>query len=502
MKQKTVNYKLVLFGLLLFIGILFFVNLEGQRLMTNTLAVTVLIAFLWCTEALPIGLTSMLPLVLFPTFGILDGKLVSEAYINHVIFLFIAGFIIALTIEKWNLHQRIALKILSYTGTSFFRIMLGFMLCSSLLSMWISNTAAAMMMIPIGLSVVTVLNKKGEESKMRKFNTHLFLSIAYACSIGGVGTLIGTPPNLSYARISEVLFPKIPEISFAQWMIMALPIVVVMFMIVLFLLYFTSVPKGKSKLKLEGSYFKKEYNLLGHTTTEQKRVFYVFLLLIFLWLFRRELVLGDFYLPGWSQLFPFPHFVNDGTVAVFVVLLLFLIPSSDKQKPLVTWEITRKIPWDVVFLLGGGFAIAKAFVVSGLSVYLGEQLMFFFTSRSDVGILGMLVGFIVFLTEITSNTATTEIMLPVISGVAKTLRCHPIILMLSVTLASSMAFMFPVATAPNALVFGTGKIKMLEMIKIGFLLNLLAVMVIVLVVYFWIPYVFQIDFHTFPDWAQ
>ena len=500
MEKAKINYKHILLGILFFVGILSFVDMGDRPEIVRTLAITFLIAFWWLTEALPIGMTSLLPIVLFPLFGVLNGKEVSGAYINYIIFLFIGGFIMALAIEKWDLHKRMALKILSIAGSSFFSLMFGFMLCSSFLSMWISNTAAAMMMIPIGISIASVLNKKYGEKTIEKFNTNLFLSIAYACSIGGVATLVGTPPNLSFLRISEILYPNIPEISFAQWMLAALPVTICMFLVTLAFLYLTGVPKQENRGGLDKNYFKKEYKALGKTTTEQKRVFYVFMLLVFLWLFRKELVLGSFCIPGWSQLFEKPGFINDGTVAIFIAFLLFIIPSSKKNTPLVTWEITKKIPWHVVFLLGGGFAIAKAFVSSGLSVYLGNQLTSL-ASFSDLGMITAVVTGVTFLTEFTSNTATTEILLPVISSVANIIKLNPLVLMLAVTFASSMAFMLPAATAPNALVFGTGKIKMWEMVKAGFFLNLIAIVVVVLVLLFWVTYVFQINFHTFPDWA-
>lgn len=501
MVQGKVKYSFIGLGVLFFLGILFFLKLGDSFEMVSTVAIVFLIAFWWLTEALPIGITSLLPIVLFPVFGVLNGKEVSAAYVNYIIFLFIGGFIIALAIEKWELHKRMALKILSKAGNSFFQLIFGFMLCSSFLSMWISNTASAMMMIPIGISITTVLNKKFGEDQVKKFNTNLFLSIAYACSIGGVATLVGTPPNLSFVRISEILYPEIPEIGFAQWMLIALPVTIFMFIAILLFLYFTGVPDKACRRGLDKGHFKNEYLALGKTSIEQKRVFYVFLLLVFLWLFRKELVIGGISIPGWSNMFPKPNAINDGTVAVFVAFLLFLIPSSKKNEALVSWEITKKIPWHVVFLLGGGFAMAKAVVSSGLSVFLGNQLTGL-AGFSDVTMIAIVVSGITFMTEFTSNTATTEIMLPIIASVSSSLKLNPLFLMLSVTFASSMAFMLPAATAPNALVFGTGKIKMIEMLKTGIVFNIIAVVAVVVVILFWVTYVLGIDFHSFPSWAE
>jgi len=499
-KEKKVNYNLVLIGILLFVGILAFVDVQNEFEMVATIGITVLIAFWWLTEAIPIGMTSLLPIVLFPVFGVLSGKEVSEAYINYIIFLFIGGFIMALSIQKWKLHKRMALKILSKMGTSFFQVLFGIMLCASFLSMWISNTATAMMMIPIALSISNVLNDSFGKKAMKSYNTSLLLSIAYACSIGGVATFVGTPPNLSFLRISGIIYPDFPEISFAQWLIAALPVTMCMFLCCAVFLYLKGRPFNLGEKALSKDYFQKEYTKLGKTTVPQKRVLGVFALMVMLWLFRKDLNIGNLFIPGWSSLFPNPKFINDGTVAIFIAFLLFVIPSSKKGKALVSWKITQQIPWHVVFLLGGGFAIAKAFVSSGLSVYIGNQLMGL-QGVSDYKITALVVGTITLLTEITSNTATTEIMLPIISSMASSIQIHPLLLMLPLTFAASMAFMLPVATAPNALVFATGKVNIMEMIKIGVVLNVIAVVVIVLVSMFWLPFVFDIAASEFPEWA-
>jgi len=499
-KEKSVNYNLVLIGVLLFIGVLVFVDIENEFEMVATVGITVLIAFWWLTEAIPIGITSLLPVVLFPVFGVLSGKEVSEAYINYIIFLFIGGFIMALSIQKWNLHKRMALKILSKVGTSFFQVLFGCMLCASFLSMWISNTASAMMMIPIVLSISNVLNENFGKKAMKKYTTSLILSIAYACSIGGVATFVGTPPNLSFLRISGILYPEFPEISFGEWLFAAFPVSVCMLLCGAVFLYLKGKPRNINADALSKDYFKKEYFKLGKTTSEQKRVLFVFALMVFLWLFRKELTIGDFVIPGWSNLFAKPNYINDGTVAIFIAFLLFLIPSSKKGKALVSWKVTKQIPWHVVFLLGGGFAIAKAFVSSGLSVFVGNQLLGL-QGVSAYKLTALAVGTITVLTEFTKNPATTEIMLPIIATVSSAIKIHPLLLMMPVTFAASMAFMLPVATAPNALVFATGKVSILEMIKIGSVLNLIAIILIVIVSVFWLPYVFDIGPLDFPEWA-
>lgn len=490
MHKNKISYRYITLGIAIFMATLFFMDMGGTPEMAATLAITLLVAFWWITEALPLGVTSLLPLVLFPTFGVLNGKDVSSSYMNYVIFLFIGGAIMGLAIEKWELHKRIALKILSVSGNKPFRLMLGFMICSGFLSMWISNITATMIMIPIAISVSSLSHKNLEERELRKYTACLLLSIAYACSIGGITTVVGTPPNLSFVRISEILYPDTPEVSFLQWLLASLPIAMPMFLSVLILLYFTGVPKSVKENVPDKNHFKKQYESLGKMTLEQKKVLCLFIILIFLWLFRKELIIGSLHIPGWSNFFKNPEYLNDGTIAIFICLLLFLVPSSTKNKGLITWEITQKIPWNIVFLLGGGFAIASAFVKSGLSIHLAKQLAGF-EDTSAMGIIAAVAGLIVFLTEFTSNTATTEIMLPVISGVASSAQLNPLLLMLSVTFAASMAFMFPAATGPNALVFGTGKIKMTEMLKIGFILNIIAIIIITVTLLFWVPYLLQ-----------
>lgn len=502
-KNHNVNYNVIVAGVVIFIAMISFLDLvPGKPGVTITAAIAVLMALWWVTEALPIGLTSLLPIVLFPVFGVLDGKAISNAYINYVIFLFIGGFFMALALEKWGLHKRIALKILSVLGGSPFKILLGFMIASGFLSMWMSNTATAMMMLPIVFSVTTALEETHGKNKLKKFTTAILLSIAYGCSVGGIATLVGTPPNLSFVRIFEIIYPNAPEISFGQWLIFAFPLSLSMFVVILILLYFM-FPPNKNLEIVNKSFFKEKYKDLGDVTPEQKRVFFLFVLLTLLWIFRKTLNLGNFSIPGWSSVFPEPKFINDGTIAIFIALLLFAIPSSDKKnrEGLITWRIIGKIPWGIVLLFGGGFALAKGFIDSGLSTYVGEKLIAA-GNMSDMGLLFTVTGLMTFLTEFTSNTATTEMMLPIVSGLANTIKVNPLFLMIPITLAASMAFMFPVATPPNAVVFGSGKLKMIDMVKAGLIINIIGITFVVLIAYFWGSVVFDIDPNVFPEWAK
>jgi len=498
-----IKYNVIIVGVLLFAGMVSFLDLSpGNPEVTITAAIAVLMALWWVAEALPIGLTSLLPIILFPAFGVLDGKAISDAYINYVIFLFIGGFFMALAIQKWGLHKRIALKILSWVGGSPFNILLGFMLASAFLSMWMSNTATTMMMLPIVFSVTSELEETHGEKKLGKFGTALLLIVAYSCSVGGVSTLVGTPPNLSLVRIFEIIYPDAPEISFGQWLVFALPLSVVMLGVVLVVLYLL-FPANKDLEVLDKNFFKNSNKALGPISVDEIRVLWLFIALVLLWVFRKPIAIGDFVLPGWSEVFAAPAFINDGTIAIFVAFLLFIVPSSDKSnnEGLITWSIVTKIPWGIVLLFGGGFALAKGFIDSGLATFIGGQLVGA-ESMSEMGLIFSVTGLMTFLTELTSNLATAEMMLPIAAGLTNEIHTNPLLLMLPMTLAASMAFMFPVATAPNAIVFGSGKLTIKDMVIAGFIINTLAIVCIVLITYFWGTELFEIEPGVVPEWAK
>lgn len=481
---------------LLFLYIVLFLNLDNTPVLSYTLAIAVLMAIWWVTEIVPFAITSLLPLVLFPAFGIMDGKEVSMAYINHIIFLFIGGFIVALAMEKWDLHRRIALKILSYTGDSASRILLGFMFSSAFLSMWISNTATAMMMVPIAISIIVKLEEQVDKETIKKYAIGLLLAVAYGSSIGGVSTLIGTPPNLSFSRIYLIMFPKAPEITFSLWFAFVAPLSIVFFFIVWFILLKRFGPKQAFDLK-DKNEFKNEFKKLGKITYEEKMVFIVFSLLAFLWLTRSDI--GS--IPGWSNLFGNPSYLNDGTVAISMAIILFLIPSKkNKGEMIMDWKSTAKLPWNIVLLFGGGFALASGFKESGLSMWFGEQLSG--AASLHPFLLILLICFVMsFLTELTSNTATIEMILPILAGLSISIGIHPLLIMLPATLSASMAFMLPVATPPNAIVFGSNRIPIIEMARTGLILNFIGMLLIALTVYFWGSEIFTID-ASLPSWVK
>ncbi|HMM12880.1 MAG TPA: SLC13 family permease [Bacteroidales bacterium] len=481
--------------------LLLFADLEpGKPEVTRTFCIALLMAVWWITGIVPLAVTSLLPVALFPLLGVMDGKTVSAAYFNDVIFLFMGGFLVALAMERWNLHRRIALKILSTTGVKPSSILLGFMLASFFLSMWISNTATAMMMLPIAMSVIAQIEHYADSPNAGKFSIGLLLSIAYAASIGGMATLVGTPPNLSFARIFHIYFPNAPEITFSSWLLFAFPASIVLFMLAWIVLYFMYRPDSKHLTGVTKSTFHDELRSMGKASQEEKIVFVVFLLLAILWIFRTDLDIGLIRLRGWSGFFPQGGYINDGTVAIAMAVILFLIPSkTDSRTRLLDWPTAAKLPWHILLLFGGGFALATGFKESGLSLWFGEQL----TGVSKMHPLAVILFvslIITFLTELTSNTATIEMVLPVLAGLAITSGIHPLLLMIPATLSASMAFMMPVATPPNAIIFGTSRITVGQMARTGLILNLAGAVVITMMMYYWGDMVFNVH-GSLPEWV-
>lgn len=481
---------LVIAGLILFSLFVLFVELDPDRpVLTYTAGIALLMAFWWVTEAIPIAITSLLPVFLFPLFGVMDSGEAAGAYINYIIFLYIGGFIMALAMEKWNLHKRIALFVLLKVGQKPLQILFGFMAACFFLSMWMSNTATAMMMVPIGLSVIKNMEEFYPAEIIKKYSVAIFLGLAYACSIGGVATLIGTPPNLSFARIYAITFPEAEEISFATWMMFALPLGILILFLSLLVLYILYVPK-RGMDKISKDMLKEKYVQLGSMTREERWVGGLFTLMALLWVFRSPIVIGNFSIPGWSQLFSNPTYFNDGSIAIAMAVLLFLIPSRENSA-LMEWKTAVKLPWDIVLLFGGGFALALAVKDTGLGLWLGEQVTEN-TNLSPLGLMALLTTGMSFLTEFTSNTATTEMALPIIAGISESSGIPPLLLMVPVTVAASMAFMMPIATPPNAIVFGSSPLRIVDMVCAGLVIDLIAIILIVTGMYLWGIPVFNI----------
>ena len=462
---------------------------SGQRI----LAVVALMAIWWVGEGTSLALTALLPLVLFPMLGIMPSKQVAPNYANHLIFLFLGGFMIALAMEKWNFHKRLALWIVNAMGTDPKRIVLGFMIATAFLSMWISNTASTMMMLPVAMAVVrqialdASLNGEQNSDSQKKIENGLglvlMLGLAYSASIGGVGTPIGTPPNIVFAGFYKNLFPDNPEISFFKWMTMALPIVLIFIPITwVYLCRFVS-PFPLNQIKGgESGIIQKELDTLGLMSRAEKIVATVFCLTALLWIFRRSIVIGDFILPGWSNIFENPKYLHDSTVAMAMGILLLVFPvngvkgialNGKTEWFALDWKtVQSKTPWGILILFGGGFALAAGFGLSGLDKWIGSKLNGVSEWPLWLTVLVICLA-VTFLTELTSNTATTTMILPILGMAAVAATIHPLFFMVPATLAASFAFMLPVATPPNVIVFGSGWVSIPKMSKAGFILNLL-----------------------------
>lgn len=450
------------------------------------LASTSWIAIWWITEAIPIAVTSLLPLILFPLSGGLDIKSTASAFGNKMIFLYLGGFIIAIAIEKWNLHKRIALNVIRTIGTDMNKMVLGFMVATAFLSMWISNTATTVMMLPIGMAIVLQLSDsdKVDRSTVKKFGKVLMLGIAYSSSIGGISTLIGTPPNLVLAGVVEEFYGI--EIAFGNWFMLVFPISIVLLFICWKFLVTYAFPLKSKVLPGGKSEIKERIKELGNLKFEEKLILGVFLITAFSWITRSFLLVKI--LPA----------LDDSMIAIIGAVALFILPAKGKkEKRILEWENCKSIPWGIILLFGGGLAIAEGFKASGLAVWIGNQT----TLLSGISLLLLLliiVAMVNFLTEITSNLATTSMILPIIAPIAQIINVHPFILMFGATIAASCAFMLPVATPPNAVVFGSGYLKIADMMRAGFLLNIISIIIIAIYLYFALPIFWGIDIFNFP----
>ena len=449
-------------------------------------AVAVLMAIWWLTEAIPIPATALLPVALFPLLDVMDGSDVTRSYANHLIYLFLGGFMIAVTMQKWNLHHRVALHTIRMVGVTPDRIMLGFMLATAFLSMWISNTATTMMMMTIGVAVLDEIGadirQAGGDIDTRPgrfmFGTALMLGIGYSASIGGVATLIGTPPNAIFAGIVEKTYGY--SISFTGWMAFGLPLSIVMLVLVWYYLTrivyrseIAQVPGGRTTIN-------RQLAELGPITREEILVAAVFFSVAMLWILRG--LLKPESLEG----------VEDSTIAILGALLLFVIPVNlERREFLLDWQTAVKIPWDIIVLFGGGFALARGFSDSGLTSWLAGQLSVL-QGVNMIVIIVAVVLLVIYLTELTSNTATASLILPVMGALATAIGVHPFGLMVAAVVAASLAFMLPVATPPNAIIFSSRYVTMMQMFRAGAWLNLIGALLVSGFVYLLLPWVWGI----------
>ncbi len=442
----------------------------------GVLACAFWMAIWWVFDAIPMAATALLPIVLFPITGGLPLSVTTASYGHQYIFLFFGGFILAIAIEKWNLHKRLALQIIALVGTRKPYIVLGFMIATAFLSMWISNTAAAVMILPVGMAIAAHIEGDGA-SKNGHFGKALLLSIAYSASIGGMATLIGTPPNLVMAGVIYETYGV--EITFFDWFVFAFPLSVALLLITWFFLTRVAFKVDSSADSNGKKEVRKMLKSLGHITKQERYVLVVFILMALAWVFR-SLVLVHF----------IPQ-IDDTIIAIIGALLLFLIPAK-KGEALVNWEDTKRLPWGIMVLFGGGIALANGFESSGLARWIGEHFLMLKSVPAWILLVLLVLG-VNFLTEITSNLATTAMLLPILTSVASAIQIHPYMLIMGATLAASCAFMLPVATPPNAVVFGSGYLKINEMVRVGFWLNLISTVLIALVLFGLLPLIWDLQ---------
>lgn len=477
----------LIIGPLLFLIILILTPFEGLSEQGHAvLATTIWIAVWWVTEAIPIAATALLPIVLFPLTGGMNLASTTASFGHKYVFLYLGGFLIAIGIEKWNLHRRIALTIIAFIGSDIRKIILGFMIATAFLSMWISNTATSVMMLPIGLAIIKQLkdNPDTDEDENLIFGKALMLGIAYSASIGGIATLIGTPPNLVLAGIIESTYGY--EITFLEWFQFGLPVALLLLIFCWY--YLTRIAYKFKQVDFPGGLkeIQRLKSNLGIISKEERRVGFVFILAALCWISRSFIL---------QPLFPG---IDDTIIAILFGITLFIIPSKNNKEPLLNWKDTLNLPWGIILLFGGGMALAKAFDESGLALWLGN-LMTEFGGFPFFILLLLLITAVNFLTEITSNLATTAMLLPVLAPLALEVGVHPFGLMVGAAVAASCAYMLPVATPPNAVVFGSGYLRIPDMVSKGIVLNLFSILVISIMVYFLLPFLWEIDLTSFPE---
>lgn len=444
----------------------------------RTAGIAMLLTVWWSTELLPIPITALLPIVLFPAMGIMTTAESSAPYASPTIFFLLGGFLIAMGLEKWNLHRRLALNLMMRTGNQPAMVLASVMGITAFLSMWISNTASTLMMIPIVLSLVSGLARTHQHDH---FIVSLVLGIAYSASIGGLGTLIGTPPNLLLAAFVRQTYGY--DISFLDWMMLGVPVVIILLCLAWWVLHKWAYPVDASKIRLSQDSIASELQQLGVLSTPEKRLTVIFVLVAAAWIIRAPL----------QQYFSWMLWLDDTLIAIIGAIAMFIIPAGDpsnKYSKLMDWGRTRDLPWGILLLFGAGLSLAHGIENTGLALWLGEYLSEV-TMFHPLVMITVLVTMVIFMTELTSNTATIATLLPILAAlIVASDMPTPMLLFAPATLAASCAFMLPVATAPNAVVYATGNVTIVQMASTGFKLNLVAIIAITALTYWLIPVIF------------
>ena len=466
----------ILAGPLLFlIAILYAILVHAPMPVCAVIGTALWMIYWWITETVSMAVTALLPMIVFPIFGVMDAKAVAPAYGNSVVYLFMGGFILALALEKWNLHKRIALFIIQKTGSTAKGLLLGIMLSTGFISMWISNTATAVMMLPIATSLLAVLESHHEKQLHDNLTKSMLLGIAYASNIGGMATLIGTPPNVVFAAYMSEHHHQ--TIGFGRWMLLATPLSFLLLLFAWYLMAYILFPLGKQHYDNLQQNVTSQFTALGKIKGGERKVLVVFIATCISWM-SREYIL---------KLLPVGINVSDTTIALASAVMLFLLPAEE-HKRILEWKDTQKLPWGILLLFGGGLCLADGLEKQGL-IQLISQLFDGLGNNLFLTIL-ILATLSVVMTEFLSNVAQVTILLPVMTGIAKGLGLPPYYLIIPMTLAASCGFMLPMGTPPNAIVFSTGELKIKDMMQTGIWINIASVILITLFCYLLVPVLF------------
>ncbi len=488
MSKNTIKYLLIASGPLAALCIWLFTNLDAANPKVTLMAgVAIWMSIWWFTEAVGLAVTALVPFLVMPILGIASTKAVAQQYTDSIIFLFIGGFMLAFAIEKWNLHKRIALKILSVVGTKPANILFGVMLSAYLISNWISNTATTMMLFGAVLALIHETDEfiTGTKSK-NNFAAAVLLGLAFAATIGGMATPVGTPPNMYFFKAYKEAFPTLNDLNFLKWVTIGAPLSALFLMCTFFVLRFYFLHKKVSITNIHSQHFKNHYNNLGSFTYEEKWVTALFLSCMLLWFTRTDIPFETFTIKGWNHLFANSNLVDDATVAIAAAILLFIIPSKKNNgQALLEWDDAKKIRYDIILMFGSGFALAYGFDVSGLSNWLAHCL----SALKGVHIVFIILGIctiVTIISEFASNIASIQLAIPVMIALQKDLNLPPLLLMIPATFAASLGFMLPVATAANTIVFGTKRINIKDMFRVGLMLDAIGIVLITLFCYLYL----------------
>lgn len=478
----------IIAGPLAAICIWLFSNLDpGNPNVSLMAGIAVWMSIWWFTEAVSLAVTALVPFLMMPILGISDTKSVAQQYTDSIIFLFIGGFMLAFAIEKWHLHKRIAIKILSVVGTKPHNILFGVMLSAYLISNWISNTATTMMLFGAVLALIHETDEFIHNTKSKNnFAAAVLLGLAFSATIGGMATPVGTPPNMYFFKAYKEAFPDLNDLTFLKWSMIGFPLSALFLVCTFSVLRFYYLRKKVTLVDLHSEHFKQQYSSLGKFSYEEKWIAFLFVTCMILWFTRADIPFEHFTFKGWNHLFVKSNLVDDATVAIAAALLLFLIPSKQKKgEALLEWEDAKKIRYDIILMFGSGFALAHGFEVSGLSDWLAHTL----TALKGVHIFFIILGICTIVTvisEFASNIASIQLAIPVMIALQKDLDLPPLLLMIPATFAASLGFMLPVATAANTIVFGTKRIDIKDMFRVGLVLDIIGISLITIFCYLYL----------------